>query len=168
MPLWPNVRSMRGALLESEDERSLRLVVPTPRRSKKSRSPSSILFHFLLTSFEIRYKPIQMPSDYFDINSIMDDRRKAVEKSIRTVGAQELKDLGEKLFPNLDDSWRELYFDFIHENAGNTFHYAETQEGFHVIYCRAKEKGIWFIPGKGKGPLQARGLRIMNEVVDQI
>ncbi len=128
----------------------------------------SILFTALLTFHRNPLLTNQMPSDYFDINNIMDSRRAAVEKTIRAMSAKELKDFGEKLFPNLDDSWREAYFSFIQENAGSSFYHANTQDGFHVIYCRDKEKGIWFIIGRGKGPLQERGLRIMKEVVDQI
>jgi hypothetical protein len=109
-----------------------------------------------------------MPTDDYDINIIMEDRRKAVEKNIRKMSAQELKALGEELFPSLEDSWREMYLNFIDENATSTFYHATTQDRIHLVYCRDKGKGIWFIPGSGKGPLQQRGLIIMKEIVDQM
>ena len=45
-------------------------------------------------------------------------RRKAIAESIRTISAEELKALGEKLFPGVDHSWREKFFAFINENPG--------------------------------------------------
>ena len=31
------------------------------------------------------------------------------------------------------------------------------------MYCPAKERGMWFTRGRGTGPLQARGIRILKE-----
>ncbi len=103
----------------------------------------------------------------FDFDKIMQDRREAVEKSIRPISSSELKTLGEEIFPILDDSWREAFFNFLKENAGSTFYHAPTNDRIHVIYCRDKEKGMWFMPGRGKGPMQARGLAILKEIVGQ-
>ena len=103
----------------------------------------------------------------FDFDAIMQDRRDAVQKSIRPISSSDLKALGEKILPNLDDSWRDAFFSFIEENAGSTFYHATTSDRIHVIYCRDKQKGLWFMPGRGKGPMQARGLAILKEIVDQ-
>lgn len=104
----------------------------------------------------------------FDFDAIMEKRRTAVEQSLRPISSDELKSLGEEIFPYPDDSWREAFFTFIEENAGSTFYYATTQDRIHVLYCRDKDKGMWFMPGRGKGRMQVRGLAIMKEIVDQL
>jgi hypothetical protein len=107
-----------------------------------------------------------MPFETFNMDEITQARRKAIAGSIRTISVEELKALGEKLFPFFDDPWRETYFGFIAENSGATFHHAVTHDGVHIIYCHAKNKGMWFLPGTGKGPLQARGLKTLSEIVE--
>jgi hypothetical protein len=66
----------------------------------------------------------------------------------------------------MDHPWREKFFEFIDKNAGATFHHATTNDSIHIIYCRAQDKGMWFLPGSGMGPLQAKGLKILKEVVE--
>ncbi len=106
-----------------------------------------------------------MPFEKFDLENLDKERRKAIAKSIRTISVEELKKLGEEIFHYVDDPWRETFFRFIAENAGATFHYAVTSDGVHIIYCRDNDKGMWFLPGTGKGPLQARGRKIMKEMI---
>jgi len=106
-----------------------------------------------------------MAFEKFDLETLDKERRKAIAKSIRTTSIEELKKLGEEIFHYVDDPWRETFFRFIAENAGATFHYAVTSDGVHIIYCRDNDKGMWFLPGTGKGPLQARGRKIMKEMI---
>jgi hypothetical protein len=106
-----------------------------------------------------------MPFEKFDLENLDKERRKAIAKSVRTISVEELKKIGEEIFPYADDSWREAFFRFIAENAGATFHYAVAGDGVHIVYCRDKDKGMWFLPGTGKGPLQARGRKIMTEII---
>jgi hypothetical protein len=49
--------------------------------------------------------------------------------------------------------------------AGATFHHAVTSDGVNILYCRDQDKGMWFLPGSGMGPLQARGRQIMKEMI---
>jgi hypothetical protein len=107
-----------------------------------------------------------MERENLDMNSITEDRRKAIAKSIATISAEKMKSIGEEIFPYLDDPWREKFFDFIKENAGATFHHATTTEGIQFLYCRDKNKGIWFMPRTGMGPMQAKGLGILKEIVE--
>lgn len=107
-----------------------------------------------------------MENENLNMDQITQARREAVERSLRTIGIEELKALGEQLFPNLQHPWRETYFSFLHENPAATFHHAEAGQGVEVIYCRSREKGLWFVPGTGLGPLQPRGLAILKEIVD--
>ena len=106
-----------------------------------------------------------MERENLDMNSITEGRRKSIAKSITTISAEKMKAIGEEIFPYHDDPWREKFFDFIKENAGATFHHATTAEGIQMLYCRDKNKGIWFMPQTGMGPLQAEGLGILKEIV---
>ena len=106
-----------------------------------------------------------MPFEKFDLEGLDRERRKAIAKSIRVISVQELKELGGDLFRDADNPWRETFFQFIAENAGATFHHAVTSDGVNILYCRDQDKGMWFLPGSGMGPLQARGRQIMKEMI---
>jgi hypothetical protein len=106
-----------------------------------------------------------MTPENLNLLEITEDRRKAVAASIRTIDNEELKALGEQLFPVAGDAWRERYFAFLHENAGATFHHATTHDGVQILYCPAQDKGIWFKPGIGMGPMQPKGRAIVKQIV---
>jgi hypothetical protein len=106
-----------------------------------------------------------MAFEKFDLESLDKERRKSIAKSIRTVSVEELKKIGEEIFPHADDPWRDAFFRFIAGNLGATFHHAVTSDAVHIVFCRDKDKGMWFLPGTGKGPLQARGRKIMTEII---
>lgn len=93
-----------------------------------------------------------------NVDEITEARRKAIGETIKPISVEELKALCEGLFPNFDHPWRGTVFTFISENSGATFHHAVTDDRIHIIYCHAKDKGMWFLPGRGMGPLQAKGL----------
>ena len=107
-----------------------------------------------------------MPFETINMEEITKARRKAIAESIRTISAEELKALGEELFPLMDNPWREKFFGFITENAGATFHHATTHDRVQIIYCHAKDKGMWFVPGIGMGPMQPKGLGILKQIVE--
>lgn len=106
-----------------------------------------------------------MPFEKFDLENLDKERRKAIAKSIRTISVEELKSLGAELFRFADDPWRETFFRFIAENRGATFHHATTSDGVNIVYCGDKDKGMWFLPGSGMGPLQGTGRRIMKDMI---
>src|SRR4051812_41401737 len=101
-----------------------------------------------------------------DVEQIMSARRTAIEKSIKPITVAELKTLGDELFPQLENPWRERYFQFLTEHSDCTFHHATAGDRYQVLYCRSQEKGIWFLPGSGMGPLQVRGLTALKEILD--
>src|SRR5262245_6544581 len=109
-----------------------------------------------------------MPSDYLDIESLTEARRKGLEETIQTASNEQLNKLGEMLFPSIDHPWRERFFDFIKQNAGTTFYHATTHDRVHILYCAEKDTGMWFLPGTGMGPLQQKGLKIMKEIVQEL
>jgi len=107
-----------------------------------------------------------MPFEKFDLETLTKERRKAIAKSIRTVDTEELKKIGEEIFRYAEDPWREAFFRFIAENPGATFHHAVTSDNVNIVYCRDKDKRMWFLPGSGMGPLQARGKKVMKEMIE--
>ncbi len=102
----------------------------------------------------------------FEFEQLAEDRLKAIAHSLRAISMEELRQLGNKLFKFPDDPWRVAYFGFLDENAGGTFHQAVTSDGVILLYCRAQDKGIWFLPGQGLGPMQARGRETMKQMID--
>ena len=50
-----------------------------------------------------------MPFDTVNMEEITKARRKAIAESIRTISVEELKALGEQLFPFVGDPWRDKY-----------------------------------------------------------
>lgn len=103
--------------------------------------------------------------DNLNMDDINEARRKAIAGSIHTISAEEMKSLGDGLFPIHDHPWREAFFKFVQENAGATFYHANAGDNIHILYCGSPERGIWFTPGSGMGPLQAGGLAIMKQLV---
>ena len=108
-----------------------------------------------------------MPFDKIDIDSINEERRKSVAKSIRPAGVEELKKLGNDVFHDPDDPWRETFFRFIEEHSHAIIHHATSTDGVHFLYCRDEDRGIWFLPGSGKGTLSARGRQMMKEAIER-
>src|SRR4029434_1449463 len=106
-----------------------------------------------------------MPFDKIDIESITEERRKSVAKSIRTASGEELRKLGDEVFHDLDDPWREEFFKFIEEHKDATIYHAIASDGVHMLYCPDKDKGIWFVPGLGKGILSPTGRQMMTEAI---
>ena len=106
-----------------------------------------------------------MEREPFDLETITDGRRKSIEATLVPIGTDALTALGEKLFPYHDHPWRQLFLDFVTQNAGCTFLHATSQDGVEIIYCDDKDKGIWHLPSSGVGPLTARGLAIMKAIV---
>lgn len=106
-----------------------------------------------------------MPEN-LNMEEVTEARRKALAETVHTISVEELKALGEGLFPFIDHPWRTKFFDFITEHADATFHHATADERIHIIYCAAEGKGMWFRPGSGMGPLQEKGLQIMKEIVE--
>lgn len=98
----------------------------------------------------------------------MENRRAMAKKTIRPVTLDELKQLGEKRFPVVTDPWCERYNNFLREHASEKFYRAEVQAGFEVVYCRDSEKAMWFLPEKGMGIVQPRGLQMLREIVDSL
>jgi hypothetical protein len=107
-----------------------------------------------------------MPFEKFeDAEAIDKERRKAIAKSIRIISVEELKKLGEEMFDDPDRPWRETFLHFIAEHSGATFYHASAGEGVIVVYYRDGDKGLWYLPGSGLGPLPEEGRQLMKEAI---
>ena len=107
-----------------------------------------------------------MPFDKFvDIEAINKERRKAITKSIRIISVEELKKLGEEIFDSPDRPWRQTFLSLIAEHPGATFYHASAGEGVIFLYSQDQDKGLWYLPGSGMGPLSVAGRQIMIEAI---
>jgi hypothetical protein len=110
-----------------------------------------------------------MPFEKFeDAEAIDNDRRKAIAKSIRIISVEELKKLGEEIFDSPDRPWRETFLSVVTENPGGTFYHASAGEGVIFLYSGDNDKGLWYLPGNGLGPLPEEGRRLMKEAIEDI
>ena len=107
-----------------------------------------------------------MPFEKFeDAEAIDNERRKAIAKSIRIISVEELKKLGEEIFDSPDRPWRETFLLVVTENPGGTFYHAFAGEGVIVLYSRDNDKGLWYLPGSGLGPLPEGGRQMIKEAI---
>jgi hypothetical protein len=107
-----------------------------------------------------------MPFEKFeDVEAIDSDRRKAIAKSIRPISVEELKKLGEEIFDDPGRPWRQTFLQLIAENPGATFYQADAGEGVIFLYCRDVDKGLWYLPGSGIGPLSQGGRQLMKKAI---
>jgi hypothetical protein len=107
-----------------------------------------------------------MPFEKFeDTEAIDNERRKAIAKSIRIIGVEELKKLGEEMFDDPDRPWRQTFLQFIEQHSDATFHHASAGEGVIFVYSRDRDKGLWYLPGSGLGPLSEGGRQLMKEAI---
>ncbi len=95
-------------------------------------------------------------------------RRLKVLKTIRPISMEELTKIGELRFPVVNDPWCEHYNDFLKSHPSSKYYQAEGPGDVEIFYCRDGEKGIWFLPDKGMGILQPRGLEMMKTIVDSL
>ena len=107
-----------------------------------------------------------MPFEKFhDTEAINAERRKAIAKSIRVISVEELKKMGGEIFDDPDRPWRETFLELVAENPGATFYHASAGEGVIVLYAGDQDKGLWYLPGSGLGPLSDGGRKLMKEAI---
>jgi len=107
-----------------------------------------------------------MPFEKFeDAEAIDNERRKVIAKSIRTISVEELKKLGEEIFDEPDRPWRQTFLSVVTENSGATFYHASAGEGVIFLYIRDNDKGLWYLPGSGLGPLSQGARQMMKEAI---
>lgn len=108
-----------------------------------------------------------MNSENQSTDAFTEARRRSIAASLRRTTVEELRLIGEKLFPVADDPWEEKYSRFISQHAGSTFYHATTHDDFQIVYCREGDKGIWFLGTLGKGKIQEKDLAMIRRIVDE-
>ena len=107
-----------------------------------------------------------MPFEKFeDAEAIDNERRKAISKSIRIISVEELKKLGDEIFDSPDRPWRQTFLSVVTENPAATFYHASAGEGVIFLYSRDDDKGLWYLPGSGIGPLSEGGRQMMRKAI---
>ena len=107
-----------------------------------------------------------MPFEKFeDAETIDNERRKAIAKSIRIISVEELRKLGEEIFDESDRPWRQTFLSVVTENPGAAFYHASAGEGVIFLYSRDNDRGLWYLPGSGIGLLSDGGRQLMKEAI---
>ena len=70
-----------------------------------------------------------MEPENLDIEAIAEARRESIEQTVQEISVEELKSIGEKIFPSLDHPWRETFFQFLEENKSHAFYHATRMTG---------------------------------------
>jgi hypothetical protein len=69
------------------------------------------------------------------------------------------------MFDSPDRPWRDAFLQFIAKHPGATFYHASAGEGVIFVYSRDGDKGLWYLPGSGLGPLSEGGRQLMKEAI---
>ena len=109
-----------------------------------------------------------MPFDKFDLDATTEERIKSIKKTIRLISTDEVKKMGDEIFKYADDPWRDTFFRFVAEHPTSTFYHALTHENVNILYNRDNDRGIWFLPGSGLGPLQSQGKKVMSDASQSV
>jgi hypothetical protein len=105
-----------------------------------------------------------MPFDKFvDMQTVSEERRKAIQGSLQTMSVTDLRKVVKELSGFEGDPWRESFVSVIEAHPEASFYRAVTQEGAVILYCPSEDAGVWFLPGSGMGPLPEEAKRHMRE-----
>jgi hypothetical protein len=101
-----------------------------------------------------------------DIEALIAARRQAASESLKPISHDELIALGEKLFPEIDHPWLEIY-DAAVKDPHTIFFTGQAGDDIAFIYAPEKNRGLWYRSQgtRGVGPIQERGLKILAEIV---
>ena len=107
-----------------------------------------------------------MPFDKFvDMETVSEERRKAIHGSLGTMSLVELHQLVKELSDFEGDPSQENFVRVIEAHPEASFYRAVTQEGAIILYCPGENSGVWFLPGSGMGPLPEEAKRHMKEAI---
>ncbi len=107
-----------------------------------------------------------MPFDKFvDTETVSEERRKAIHGSLGTMSLVDLHQLVKELSDFEGDPSQENLVSAIEAHPETSFYRAVTQEGAIIFYCPGDDTGVWFLPGRGMGPLPDEAKRHMKEAM---
>jgi hypothetical protein len=97
---------------------------------------------------------------------LSEERRKAIHKSIRSIGVDELTKIArEHEGEFVEDPARDELQRLVAEHPHGGFFHAVAQPDVEILYCRDADFGIWVIPGSGIGLLDETGKHVMKEAI---
>jgi hypothetical protein len=107
-----------------------------------------------------------MPFDKFvDMETLSEERRRAVQGSLQSLTIAELREIVKELSDFEGDPWQENFLRLIEAHPQESFYRAVSEEGPIALYCPGKDTGIWFLRGSGMGPLPEEAKRHMKEAM---
>ena len=106
-----------------------------------------------------------MVSETHDVASIKDAWRRAVERTVRKISAEEFRAHWESLFSDHSHPWSEPFRRLFDKNVGSMFYHATTIDQIQFIYSQTGETGYWFLPGIAIGIMQTSALNAMKEII---
>ena len=77
----------------------------------------------------------------------------------------ELRKIVKQLSDFEGDPSQENFVRVIEAHPEASFYRAVTQEGAIILYCPGENRGVWFLPGSGMGPLPEEAKRHMKAAI---
>jgi hypothetical protein len=99
------------------------------------------------------------------METVSEERRKAILESLQTMTLAELRSLVKELADFEGDPWQQNFVQAIETHPEESFYRAVTQEGAIILYCPGEDTGVWFLPGSGMGPLPEQAKHHMREAI---
>ena len=96
---------------------------------------------------------------------LWEERLKAVQESLETIGVDEIKKIAKEHEDELADAWRAEFLRLITEQPQAGVYRAVPQKDAVVYYRRDVDFGVWVLAGSGMGPLDGNGKRLMQEAI---
>ena len=107
-----------------------------------------------------------MPFDKFvDMETLSEERRNALQQTLQSMTVAELRKIVKELSDFEGDPSQENLVSAIEAHPEASFYRAVTQEGAVIFYCPGDDTGVWFLPGRGMGPLPEEAKRHMKEAM---
>ena len=107
-----------------------------------------------------------MPFDKFvDMETLSEERRRAIQETLQSMTAAELRKLVKDLSDFEGDPWQENFLRAVETHPGESFYRAVIQEGVIILYFPGEDTGVWLLPGSGMGPLPEEAKRHMKEAI---
>jgi hypothetical protein len=107
-----------------------------------------------------------MPFDKFvDMETLSEERRNALQQTLQSMTVAELRKIVKELSDFEGDPSQENLVSAIEAHPEASFYRAITQEGAVIFYCPGDDTDVWFLPGRGMGPLPEEAKRHMKEAM---
>lgn len=101
-----------------------------------------------------------------DLDTLNEERRRAVRQSLQSITLKELRQLMKEDFSEFEgDPWLEKFLLAMEAHQHGNFYRALSPEGVILLYCREEDLAIGVLPHSGMGPLPELGKQAMKEAI---